>query len=324
MFLDFSWFKTVTTDLITATTPSITSGATSFLTNIGQLTSSGIELALSGTVLKVQDFKWDLSLNYSNSETIVDEIYEGLDEIAISATGQRGIYAVVGEAFPQIKANIYKTDPNGHIVVDPNSGIPLTEEGVHSLGKTTPDYILGLNSVMSWKGISLSATIDYRTGHVYYEQGSDVMEFTGRSMASVSSNRQDFVIPNSVINTGTENNPVYVENTDIMVSGGNMNYWKDIYSTVKSNYVKDATALKVRELAVNYELPKSIISKTPLKKVVVGFIARNPWTWLPEENRFADPEFNNSTEVLNNAIGIGGYFTSPPTKSYGFNLNIEF
>jgi len=44
-------------------------------------------------------------------------------------------------------------------------------------------------------------------------------------------------------------------------------------------------------------------------------------TWLPEENEFSDPEFNNTNS---NAIGIGGYFQSPPTKSYGFNINIEF
>ena len=112
-----------------------------------------------------------------------------------------------------------------------------------------------------------------------------------------------------------------MDNNNIAVTGGLMGYWKDIYSDVKSNYVKDATALKVRELTVSYELPKSILSKTPLGKVVIGFIARNPFTWLPEENRFADPEFNNT---LNNAIGVGGYFQSPPTKSFGFNLNIEF
>src|SRR5690606_3919230 len=102
------------------------------------------------------------------------------------------------------------------VVVDPVSGNPLVGE-VIALGKTTPDYIIGASSRMSYKGISLAATIDYRTGHVYYEQGSDAMEFTGRSIAGVSSNRQDFVWPNSVIQTGEG---VYVENTDLPITGG--------------------------------------------------------------------------------------------------------
>jgi len=320
IWLDFAWYRTLTTDLITYTTPSIASASSDYLTNIGELEGSGIELTLGGSVIRTEDFRWDLSLNYSSSETVVNEIYEGLDEIAVATTGQYGVYAVVGEAFPQMKANIYQRDPQGRIIIDPSTGWPLEADGLHNLGKTTPDYIVGLTSTLSYKGISLSGTIDYRTGHVYYEQGSDMMEFTGRSIASVSANRQDFVIPNSVYETDPG---VYVDNTNIPVSQGRQSYWSDVYNNVKSNYVKDATALKVRELTVNYELPESLLENIPLKKVVVGFIARNPLTWLPEENRFADPEFNNQYNN-SNTIGIGGYMQAPPTKSYGFSINIEF
>ncbi len=318
MWLDGSYFHTVTSDLITSTTPSFASASTVYLTNIGKLSGQGLELTLGGSVVKTRDFKWDLNLNYSSNETVVDEIKEGLDEISLTTTGQYGIYAIVGQAFPQIKANVYDTDPQGRIIVDPVSGHPLTKEGMFSMGKTTPDYIVGLNTTMNYKGFTVSATFDYRTGHVYYEQGSDNMEFTGRSMASISANRQDFVIPNSVVETSPG---VYTENTNIQISGGRQSYWTDVYNEVKSNYVKDATALKFRELAFGYELPKSLLSKTPLQKVTVSFIGRNLMTWLPAENRFSDPEFNNTNS---NSIGLGGYLQSPPTRSFGFNLNLEF
>ena len=300
--LDASYFNTVTSDLITFTTPSVASASTSFLTNIGELEGNGIELSISGTVLKAEDFSWDLAINYSSSETKVNSIKDGLDEIAVTTTGQYGVYAVVGEAFPQIKANVYQRDPQGRIIVDGASGHPLTEETLQNLGKTTPDYILGFNSVINYKGLTLSGTLDYRTGHVYYEQGSDAMEFTGRSIASVSANRQDFVIPNSVIETSPG---VYSENTNVQVAGGRQNYWTDVYNDVKSNYVKDATALKLREIALSYSLPEAVLDKIKLTKVTFGLIGRNLFTKLPEENRFSDPEFNNTNS---NAIGIGGYF----------------
>jgi hypothetical protein len=318
VWFDGSYFMTATTDLITSTTPSRASGSTAFLTNIGKLSGSGYELSLGGSVLKVGDFTWDLNMNYTHFETVVEEIYEGLDEIALATTGEYGVYAVVGEAFPQIKANVYQQDPEGRVIVDPASGYPLTETDLASLGKTTPDYIIGLNSTLRFKGFSASATFDYRGGHVFYEQGSDAMEFTGRSMASVSANRQDFVIPNSVIEVS---DGVYEENTNIMISGGVMDYWQNVYNQVKSNYVKDASAAKIRELAVNYSLPQKLLASAPVSKVTVGFIARNPFTWLPEDNRFSDPEFNNQNS---NVIGIGGYFQSPPVKSYGFTVNVEF
>jgi hypothetical protein len=155
---------------------------------------------------------------------------------------------------------------------------------------------------------------------VYFEQGSEQMEFTGRSLESVSANRQDFVVPNSVIETSPG---VFVENTNIPVQGGRQSYWTDDYNNVKENYVKDASALKIRELAVDYTLPAKFLSKTPVTKVKIGFVARNLMTWLPKENHFADPEFGNSYDN-SNAIGIGGYQQSPPTRSFGFSLNLEF
>jgi TonB-linked SusC/RagA family outer membrane protein len=318
IFVDASYFTTTTTDLITNTTPSIASGATAFLTNIGELQGKGFELTVGGTVINAGDFSWDLSVNYTTNETIVKEIKEGLDEIALTTTGQRGIYAVKGLPFPQIKANVYDRDPQGRLIIDPASGHPKTLSELQNLGKTMPDYIVGVNTALKFKGIALSTTIDYRTGHVFYSQGADAMEFVGRSMESVSANRQDFVIPNSVIETEED---VFVENTNIPVSGGRQSYWTDVYNDVKENYVRDATAFKIRELALNYTLPASLLSKTPMSKVTLGFIARNLYTLLPAENSFSDPEFNNTND---NSVGIGGYFQSPPTRSFGVNLNIEF
>lgn len=318
IWFDAAYFRTLTNDLITSTTPSVASGSTSFLTNIGELEGSGYEATLSGSVIKTAGFEWTLNVNYSHFETVVNEIYEGLDEVALATTGAYGFYAVVGLPFPQLKANVYSRDPQGRIIVDPNSGAPLTEQDLAPMGKTTPDHIIGAGTSVKYKGFRLSATFDYRTGHVYYEQGSDAMEFTGRSMASVSANRQDFVIPNSVIETSPG---VFEENTNVQISDGRMGYWQNVYNEVKSNYVKDASAAKIREFRLDYTLPAKYLAKAPVSKVTVGFIARNPLTWLPKENRFSDPEFNNSNS---NVIGVGGYFQGPPTKSYGFTVNIEF
>ncbi|HET8839101.1 MAG TPA: SusC/RagA family TonB-linked outer membrane protein [Flavobacteriaceae bacterium] len=324
--LDASWFNTVTTDLITFTTPSYASGANNYLTNIGELENTGYEISLGGTILKAKDFEWNLNLNFSHYETIVNEIKPDLNEILISNfpsnSGEVGIYAVKGEAFPQIKASSYLRDDQGRIVVDPSTGRPIVGP-VKNMGKTTPDYVVGLVSSVKYKGFQLSAVFDYRTGHVYYSQLADRMEFTGRSMESVSSNRQDFLLPNSVYQTGVDadGNPIYTENTNIPVTGGRQTYWTDFYNQIKENYVIDATAVKMREVSLNYTLPTKFLDKTPLSKVTVGFVGRNLLTWLPEENRFSDPEFNNST---GNAVGGGGFEQSPPTRSYGFNVNIEF
>jgi TonB-linked SusC/RagA family outer membrane protein len=320
--LDGSYYIIRTTDLITAITPSIASGAASFLTNIGELKNNGFEATLGGRIIDYSGFTWDASINYTTQTTEVVEITKDNDEVALQTVsgGLAGVYAVVGQVFPQIKASAYERDPQGRLIINPASGAPIEMTSYKNLGRTTPKSIWGFNTTMAFKGISIGATVDYRTGFVYFEQGSDQMEFTGRSLESVSANRQDFVIPNSVIETSPG---VFVPNTNIPVSGGRQSYWTDVYNNVKENYVKDASALKIRELTIDYALPAKLLAKTPITKVKVGFVARNLMTWLPKENHFADPEFGNSYDNPN-ATGIGGFLQPPPTKSFGFSLNLEF
>ncbi len=321
--LDASYYHTKTTDLITYTTPSYTSGASSYLTNIGQLSGKGFELSLGGRVVNLGDFKWDLNINFSTQTTKVDEIIDGVNEVALdSYTSGYGTYAVVGDAFPQIKAVSYVRH-DGKVVVDSESGDPIVGE-IENKGRTTPKYIYGLTTQFSYKGLKLSTTWDLRTDYVYYAQGLDAMEFTGRTEESVRANRQDFVWPNSVYETSPG---VYVDNTNVAITNGVGGFWRDKYGEINESYIRNASNLKIRELALSYDLPKSILSKTNIiKKMTVGIVARNLYTWFPDnQTRFSDPEFRNTDSGDDaNGVGIGGYFTSPPTRSFGFNVNIEF
>jgi len=326
--LDASYYTSTTTDLITTATTAPSAGSSAILTNIGSIDGDSYELSLGLTPFKALnngDFNWNLNTNFTTTKQTVTEIQEGVDEINIGGTAVAGIYAVVGEAYPQIKATSYERDPQGRVVIDAATGNPKVG-GLKSLGQTTPKYIVGLTNAFSYKGFTLTTTMDYRTGHVYYSQLADKMEFTGRSQESVSTNRQDFIFPNSVTNTGTADNPVYVANNNIQTTGGGQNFWTNTFNDIKENYVKDATSLKIREVSLRYELPDKYINNTGLSKVTLGLIARNLAVWLPKENRFSDPEFNNNplNDKEINAIGIGGYRQSPPTRSFGLNVNLEF
>ena len=328
--LDAAYFKTIITDNIVNITAPFSSGGSGLLTNLGELEGDGLEISLGATLLKTEDFSWDVNVNYTSNKTVVNEVGGGLSQVALATTGEFGVFAVEGEQFPSIQASAYYRDPNGNVVIDPSNGNPISttqlsgdnpQNGLKNLGSTLPDYIIGLNSSINYKDFRLAATLDYRTGHVYYAQGSDAMEFTGRSQESVSANRQDFVWPNSVIETSPG---VFVDNTNIPITNGRQDFWTNTYNEIKENYVRDATAVKLREISLSYTLPQKFLDKLAVKKLTVGLIGRNLLTWLPKENRFSDPEFSNNNGPAGNGIGIGGYFQGPPTQSYGFNINIEF
>jgi TonB-linked SusC/RagA family outer membrane protein len=311
--LDASYYMTNTTDLLTYVTSAPSSGASSILTNVGDLEGTGFELSLNAELLKINNFTWDFNVNYSTSETIVKKLAGDSKNVLVGGR----VYAALNKPFPQLRTTSYVRDPQGRVVIDPADGNPIIGE-LKDHGTTLPKHIWGFNSSMTLNGFTLSATLDYRTGHKYYAQLADAMEFTGSSIESVSSNRQDFVFPNSVVETSPG---VYVENTNIPITNGNMKYWQNHHNEIEENYVRDASSVKLREVALRYDIPSEAIQSIGLSKLTIGFVGRNLLTWLPEENRFSDPEFNNS---LGNAIGEGGYFQSPPTRNYGLSVNLEF
>lgn len=90
-----------------------------------------------------------------------------------STTTNVGIFAVKGENFPVIKGTRYQRDPNGNIIVNAN-GNPLSTTNFEVLGKVNPDYILGFNTSFKFKGITLSATADYRTGNSFVSLAKQV------------------------------------------------------------------------------------------------------------------------------------------------------
>lgn len=311
--LDASYYITKTSDLLTYVTSSPSSGSSSLLTNVGDLESTGLELTVNAGILESPNFAWDLNVNYSTSETTVEKLAGDTKNVQVSGP----VYAVLGEAYPQLRTTSYERDPQGRVIINPNTGNPVIGE-LKNQGRALPKHIVGLTNVFRFKEFSLSTTLDYRTGHVYYSELADRMEFTGSSVESASSNRQDFVFPNSVVETAPG---VYSPNTNIPITDGKMGYWQNHHNEIKENYVRDASAIKVREISFRYDLSKKYLSELGLSKLSLGIVGRNLITWLPEENRFSDPEFNNATT---NGVGVGGYQQSPPTRNYGFSINVEF
>ena len=325
--LDAAAYITKTDDLITRISTSQATGLFSLLTNIGEMETKGFEIDLGFTPIKSSakdGFRWDASLNFTKFETTILKVSDEADEVNLRQPYSFvGIYAVEGEDFPLIKGTKYARDEEGRVIVDMN-GNPLVDPAMQKLGKVNPDFILGMSTSFNYKGIKLAATMDYRTGGVFYSDVKRNLSWTGQLIESAE-NRGGFIMPNSVYldeTTGT-----YVPNTSIVTGGGAVsnfiNYYGSYYSTTGENLVIDATAFKLREIALSYSLPSKYLDRTGLSTVTFGVQGRNLFTWLPEQNRFYnDPE----TGETSTQTGQGLAFTDryPVQKSYGFSVNLTF
>jgi TonB-linked SusC/RagA family outer membrane protein len=328
--LEGSVYQTKTQDLITnATVPSST-GYRSVLDNVGSMKNKGFEVELGLTPFKSRDFEWNLKGSYSQYKSIVTELSAGATEVTLANAGYgipASIVAVLGENMPVIKGIKYQRDPNGNIIVD-EDGLPVSNSNYEILGKVNPDYILGFSTSIRFRNFTLSAVADYRTGNSFISQTKSLLGGQGALEKTADFDRsQGYIIPGSVQNTGTAANPIYTPNTtpvlgDPGYSGVTEYFTGNYQSAIGEEFVVDGTALKIREIAASYRVPKDVLSGTFVNSLVVGVYARNPFAWYAKENRnFADPENSNTT---GNAGGIVATSQFPTYRSFGFNINVTF
>jgi hypothetical protein len=321
--LDFSIYESKNSDLVTGITTSAASGLANSTVNVASSTTSGFELDLGLTPIRTKDFRWDLNVNYATNKTIIDKVSDNSTEVALAAFSDVGIFATEGEEFPLIKGSAYERDPQGRVLIDPSTGNPLKTSEFQVLGKSTPDYIIGLNTAFNYKGIRFAAVMDYRTGHQFWAGTKDWLSWSGHLVESADGGRRGFIFPNSAIETSPG---VYEANNSVITGGTTyanyLDYFSNEYRDVTENFVLDATAFKVRELSLSYDFSKEMLENVGLSTLRIGVNARNPFIVLPKENRgYADPEIGRSS---GNDQGLSVTGQYPITRTYGMTLNLTF
>ena len=328
---DGAIYREDTKDLITNASTSNTTGMQNILFNIGKLKGTGVEANINFTPVKSHDFRWDIGASYSQFKTVVVKLTDDAKSVRLAGNTFLGLYAEEGQELAILKGVAYERDDQGRIIVDEVTGLPKTAADIKNFGRVTPKYILGFNTSFSFKGFRVSAVADYRTGHSFYSGTLQGFTFNGLNEASAGFDRsQPYIVPNSVYLS----NGVYVPNTNIAINQNGLNantidpqtalqnYFGGVnYNTVADNFILDATAFKIREIAVSYTLPKTWLYNTGVNELTFGVHARNPFQKYAKENKgYNDPE----TAFDPKFRGLANPGQYPEVKSYGANLTVTF
>ena len=320
--LEATYFNQNNDNQIIPISVSSATGYTRANVNAASFINKGFELDLKLTPLvKLGGVNIEFRANATLSDSEIKSVYAGLDELAIGGFTTAANYAIKGYPAFVIKATDYLRDPQGRIIVNATTGFPTTDPITKQYGRTLPKWILGLNPSASWKGLSFSTLLEYKGGHyAYHGIGSD-MAWTGVSAATAQNNRERFVMPNSSINTGTAEAPVYVANTNVAVGNTN-DFFIGAFNNTATNFLTSAAAWRLREASLSFAVPQKFLARQGVVKGLnVAVTGRNLFLWVPKTNEFQDPDFNFTNE---NTSGISDSQINPPTRIFGGNVTITF
>lgn len=295
------------------------SGFNTALVNAADTRNEGLELDLKGDVFKTRNWDWFVNINYTHIHTDVVSINSTQPSLALGG-GNSNAYAVVGQPYPVIEGTDYLRDPKGQVIVNAVTGLPSQNPSPVILGQANPTDVLGITTNLRYKAFTLTITADYRGGAKIFNNLGTSIDYSGNGINTVATGRQNFVFPNSVIETAQG---TYVKNTNVTVDDANFNFWPGgFWYQINSNYVTSANAWKLRELALSYDLPQHWLTATHVvQHATFTLSGRNLLMFRPKTNRWTDPEFSEDT---GNDVGRTGEGQGPPTRIMSATLAVQF
>ncbi|MEN8155599.1 MAG: SusC/RagA family TonB-linked outer membrane protein [Bacteroidota bacterium] len=147
--------------------------------NAGLIESKGLELLVGGTPVRNNNWTWDITANFYRDRTTLTEIAEGVELIRFWNDAKGGAWTYEGDQI----GDIY--DSRVITVEDPESpyyGYPIiggsdnewqdikSEDTRNKIGNYNPDFLLGLQTSVTFKGFSLNMTFDWRKGGQFVSQ----------------------------------------------------------------------------------------------------------------------------------------------------------
>jgi hypothetical protein len=182
------------------------------------------------------------------------------------------------------------------------------------LADVAPKFILGFNNSFHYKFLTLSGLIDWKNGGHMYSGSNRLMDLYGTSKRT--EDRTSTFVYDGYKADGSKN--------DIVRGGASdpdayFNLYSTTYGNISEANIYETSFVKLRNISLAFDLPKSLISRAKLQSASISFNARNILLWSSLPN--FDPE---SSQGQGNMQGGMDYMSLPQTKSFGVGLNLTF
>jgi TonB-linked SusC/RagA family outer membrane protein len=288
-------YSKVTKNLFLDLPVSLTSGVGVLNLNAGSMRNRGVEVDFKVDVIRNTDLKWNVGVNFAYNQNRVTSL-GGSEGFEMNTTE----FVQVGLPF----GSHYAPKWAG---VDPQTGDPLyyTKDGVKTtdynattmsvsqFGSLYPPFTGGFNTMLNYKGLSLTALFSF-ANHVYRYNNED---YYNENPSFATSNQSVRMLYDRWEKPGDQ---ALLPRFDA----------KRSYS---SKDIQDASYIRLRNVNLSYAFPKSLLSRTKFISGVSVFIqGSNLLTWTKWKG--FDPEDSNGEAM----------FDYPNSRTYTLGLNVNF
>jgi TonB-linked SusC/RagA family outer membrane protein len=322
--LDVTFYKTNSVNQVLSLPLAPASGFSNQYINAGNIENAGVELTLTGSPIKKNDFTWDVTLNYARNINAIVSLHPDIKQTLLSSGYGRtaGVLVKEGGAYGDLYTEGWARTPSGQFIMD-GAGKPVVSSSQEFLGNFNPKFTLGLNNAFSFGKISLNVLVDARIGGVMTSGSDASLAFDGSSAYTTAYREGGWVIPGVTLSNNEyipNTTPVNAETFWTTVSNGRYS-WGQVFTY-------DATNVRIREAAVGYDFN---INSQYVKRAKLSIVARNLFflakgnaivdiPGIPTRKMWFDPDVN---------LGAGNYQgveygTLPSARSIGLNLSVSF
>jgi hypothetical protein len=302
------YFSRLTKDLLFDRKMPPSAGYSSYPDNIGDMVNQGVEVELTGSLVRTKDLNWTMSLNATHAVNEIKKLPPENKEIGIS----NGIFwlregksrydyylwdyaGVDSEGQSQWYKDI--VDAEGNV-----TGRELTTDYATATryyqGSALPDVYGGISTSVSWKGFDLSVQAVYQFGGTGYD-------YTYKNLMHVG--EEGSAWHKAIFNSWTPEN----RNTDIpRLEKGNTG----ANQTYSNRWLVSTDFFSIQNIMFGYTFPKSMLNKLNINRLRIYGVADN--VALFSKRKGYDPR--------ESVDGTNGYGRYTPIRTLSFGLNVEF
>lgn len=306
--LTADYYNKTTFDLLNSVQLPSSMGFRNTIRNVGTIRNRGVEFSANAAIFN-NDFKWDLAGNIAFNKSKVLKLYGG-QEILTGGVGvlifQDNI-TLLREGEPMGVFYGYKEvgyNENGYVKYqDTNGDGTVNQNDKVIVGDPNPDFIYGVNSVMSFKGFDLTVFL----------QGTK-----GNDIANISKigNTLHYSWGMNLLREALYDHWT-PDNTDAKYPA------VDMFQSVNfsNRFIEDGSYLRLRNIELGYTFP-SLSNRVPwMQSAKVYVSGQNLLTFT--KYSWMDPDVNSSGGSNSVMQGID-FSTYPVAKSYLVGVRIGF